>query len=393
MMRPIDVHRTVRLTSGFSLVELLVSVVVGLLAIMFATRLMLGGEQNRSAAVGGSDAMQNGMLALFSIQNDAGQAGWGLNDDLINGCNTLMADTQGFTLAGATRNGAAITPLTAAVIVNGGTRSDTLTLYSGSGPAGVGSVRVYNNYASGTTIGTDTQKPFAFNQGDVIVVAPEPVGGNCSLAQLSSEPTTQNLAIATGNAFRFNSGGLAAGAYTAGQARVFNLGRGAKLAFHTWSVSNGVLLLRATDLAGTARTPQSVIGNVVAIKAQYGFDTRAAAVFDPKQGMQVTRWSNTMIDADGDTVAGDPGDFQRVAALRIAVVARSGMPDKPTAGGTTCAATPAAQTVFNTAAPAGVAAVPVTVALDATGETVSWTCYRYRVFETIVPIRNAGWRP
>ncbi len=378
---------------GFSLVELLVSVVVGLLAVMFATRLMLGGEQNRSAAVGGSDAMQNGMLALFSIQNDAAQAGWGLNDDLLNGCNTLMADTEGFALAGATRAGAAITPLTAAVIVNGGTRSDTLTLYSGSGPAGVGSVRLYQNYAGGATIGTDTQKPFAFNQGDVIVVAPEPAGGNCSLAQLSAEPADQNLAIASGNALRFNSGALAVAAYTAGQARVFNLGRATKLSFHTWSVSNGVLLLRATDLAGTSRTPQSVINNVVAIKAQYGFDTRAAATFDPKQGMQVTQWSNTMIDADGDAVVGDPGDFQRVAALRIAVVARSGMPEKPAAGGSTCAATTAAQTVFGSAAPAGVAAVPVSVALDAAGETVSWTCYRYRTFETIVPLRNAGWRP
>ena len=50
---------------GFSLVELMVSVVIGLLALVFATRLVVSGEQNKDAAVGGSDSMQNGMLALF----------------------------------------------------------------------------------------------------------------------------------------------------------------------------------------------------------------------------------------------------------------------------------------------------------------------------------------
>jgi type IV pilus assembly protein PilW len=40
-----------------------------------------------------------------------------------------------------------------------------------------------------------------------------------------------------------------------------------------------------------------------------------------------------------------------------------------------------------------VAAVPVTVNVAVTGDPVDWHCYRYRVFETIVPFRNASWRP
>ena len=76
---------------GFSLVELMVSVVVGLLALMFATRLVINGEQNKQSSLGGSDSMQNGMLALFSISGDAAQAGWGLNDPLIAGCNPSLA--------------------------------------------------------------------------------------------------------------------------------------------------------------------------------------------------------------------------------------------------------------------------------------------------------------
>jgi type IV pilus assembly protein PilW len=377
---------------GFSIVELMVSVVIGLLAVMFATRLMVNGEQGKAASVGGSDAMQNGMLALFSINHDAAQAGWGLNDDLVNGCNTRMTDTQGFALATATRGGAAITPLASAVIADGGQGSDTLTLYAGSGLAGVGSTRVWQNYIGGTSIGVDSVAPFGFNAGDVIVVAPEPAGGDCALAQLSAAPAASTLQIAAGSMWRYNTGNLGY-LYNGGQARVFNLGPAGKLSFHTWSVSNGVLRLRATDLAGTGGQPQAVVGNIVALKAQYGFDTRAGTAFTPKNGLRVGRWSSTMIDADGDGSTGAPGDWQRIAALRLAVVARGAVPERPAARQATCGATTAPLTVFGTAAPAGVAAAPVQVALAIANDTTSWTCYRYRVFETIVPLRNAGWKP
>ena len=50
-------------------------------------------------------------------------------------------------------------------------------------------------------------------------------------------------------------------------------------------------------------------------------------------------------------------------------------------------------TVFAGAAPASVAAAPVQVNVVVAGDKVDWKCYRYRVFETIVPIRNAQWRP
>jgi type IV pilus assembly protein PilW len=109
--------------------------------------------------------------------------------------------------------------------------------------------------------------------------------------------------------------------------------------------------------------------------------------------MKVGRWSSAMIDADGDGSTGAPGDWQRIAALRIAIVARGAVPERPPARQTTCTATTAPLTVFGTAVPAGVAASPAQVALGIPNDTVSWTCYRYRVFETIVPIRNAGWRP
>jgi type IV pilus assembly protein PilW len=383
---------------GFSLVELMVSIVIGLLALMFATRLVISSEQSKQTSLGGSDAMQNGMLALFSISNDAAQAGWGLNDPLVTGCNTVFFDSAGFALAPALRAGVAITPLAAAVIESNGADPDRLTLYSGSSISGAGTLRLIHNYDGGAALQVD-RVPYGFALGDVILVAPEMAGAaNCALAQIAIDPrllpeppNTQELNIGAGASARYNAGALGA-TYVNGLARLFNLGPVATLSFHSWSSAGGFLQLRATDLAGASAAAEVVLDNVVSLKAQYGFDTRSSAAFAPASGVQLAVWSGAMIDADGDGIIGGAGDYQRVVALRIAVVARSKHPERADAGGA-CRATLSAPVVFAREEPFGVAALPVPVNVAIAGDSIDWKCYRYRVFETIVALRNAGWRP
>ena len=399
-MSPISLRRA----AGFSLVELMISVVIGLLALLFATKLVVSGEANRDAALGGSDSMQNGMLALYSLSNDAAQAGWGLNDTLVAGCDTSFTDANGYALDTLTVGGVAGTPLAAVLIQSNGANPDRISLYTGTSAAAVGSLKTGKAIAVGdTVIPTATKSPYGFAVGDVLLVAPEPATAanpRCSLVQMSgilAAPQDDQLSIAASGSTRYNAAGGMPNAYAQGGGRVFNLGRPDRLSFHSWSLAGGVLLLRATDLAGAETAPVSVIDNIVSIKAQYGFDARVLPNYNPApapagNGMQVTQWSNTMIDADSDGVAGDPGDFQRVAAVRLAVVARSKTVEKPGSSGQ-CGATAVLPTVFGSAAPAAVAAVPVSVNVAVTGDTVDWKCYRYRVFETIVPIRNAQWRP
>jgi type IV pilus assembly protein PilW len=383
---------------GFSLIELMVSIVVGMLAIMFATKLVISSEQNKNASIGGSDSMQNGMLAMFSISKDAGQAGWGLNDPLIAGCDTLMIDNDGFQLATVSRGGATAQPLAAAVIVPGATATapDTLYLYSGTSMSGSGNVRLNNSVAVGGTSLVAGAPTYGFNPGDVVVLAPETVGTQCSVAQVTANDvvlSTLTIATGTGDSNRFNGSGLKLG-YGGSLSRVFDLGPGDALSLHAWSVKNGFLQLQASDMGVAAGNATTVADNIVSIKAEYGFDTRAAANFAPANGMVIGQWSRQMIDADADGVVGGAGDYQRVAALRIAVIARSKNPDKPNAAGT-CAAG-AALTVFGSAEPTGVAAASIVLNpadLAVTGDTISPTCYHYRAFETIVPLRNTGWRP
>ena len=390
-------------STGFSLVELMVSVVIGMLAILFATRLVIGGEKTKDGAVGGSDSMQNGMLALYSLSNDAAEAGWGINDTLAAGCQTSFADTGGYALAQITVGGVTRTPLAAAVIQSGGAGPDVISLYAGKSAAAVGSLRTNDAILAGaTTVRTSTQAPFGFAQYDVLLVVPEPAtaaNSACSIVELSGvkpSPDTDTMILGSGNNFRFGPAGGIANGYAQGGGRIFNLGPAARLSFHTWSVAGGNLLLRATDLAGAGAQGVSVTDNIVSIKAQYGLDTRAFAAYNPLpapdgNGVQLTQWSNTMIDADGDLTVAGPGDFQRVVALRLAVVARSKSAERPDSNNQ-CHTTDARPSVFNTAV-GGAAAVPVSVNVAVTGDPIPWQCYRYRVFETVVPVRNAQWRP
>lgn len=376
-----------RRARGFSIVELMVSVVVGMLALMFATRMIGNSEQNKQTALGGSDAMQNGVAAMFSISNDASAAGFGVNDPLLAGCDTTMADNggTGYHLATATRAGASITPLSPAIIVSHGNDPDEITFYAGTGMSGSASVRLTLPYTGGSTVAVD-HPPFGFQENDVIVVAPELPGTKCSLVQLSATPAPAavNLRFDSGGGRRFNNAGVLNNQFTA-RARVFNLGPVGALSFHTWTVSNGFLQLTATDLAGSEVTPASVTDNIVSIKAQYGFDNRTGAAFTPENGTQVNQWSPTMLDVDGVDGAGSAGDYQHIAAVRLAVVARSKTPERPAAGSTcTASVTAAAPTVFGGS---------VTVNVAVPNDPTDWHCYRYRVFETIVPIRNTAWRP
>lgn len=377
---------------GFSLVELMVSVVIGMLALMFALRLVASSQGAQRAGIGGSDSMQNGMTAMFSMSRDASQAGFGLNDPIATGCDTLLPASADFALAPALNGSVTVHPLGPVVIESNGQAPDRITFYSGSSMGGTGSVRTLSDYDGGTSLVID-RAPFGFAEGDVILVAPE-AGGQCALAQLSANPnlasgSNKTLQFAQGSNYPFNSGQLTTN-FQGGATRVFDLGPTSTLNFHSWSVDGGILKLSATNIAGSGQTPVSVADNIVSIKAQYGFDTRTGTAYTPDKGMVVTQWSSTMINADGNSAAGSAGDYARIAAVRIAVVARSKAPES--GGSSGCTATTAAPVVF--AADSGdAAAAPVTVNVAVSGDPVDWHCYHYRVFETIVPLRNFGWRP
>jgi len=115
-------------------------------------------------------------------------------------------------------------------------------------------------------------------------------------------------------------------------------------------------------------------GNIVNIQAQYGIA--------PAASQTVNCWVNATNGGNAcdasDWATPTAANIARIKAIRIAIVARSALMEKPTAGAV-CDATASAPTTW----PGGPA---VSLAADA-----NWKCYRYKVYETIIPLRNVLW--
>ena len=119
---------------------------------------------------------------------------------------------------------------------------------------------------------------------------------------------------------------------------------------------------------------ESVAGDIVMLKAQYGISTDGSD--------QIATWENAPTAAQYTAFsATQRNDYhkklQHVKAVRMAMVARSREPDNGTV-------TAQAPVVFDGAITLNLGGTPVPV-----GKT--WQNYRYRVHETVVPLRNPLW--
>jgi type IV pilus assembly protein PilW len=141
---------------------------------------------------------------------------------------------------------------------------------------------------------------------------------------------------------------------------------------------------RTTVINGVSTTTPSVVG-VVNLQAQYGIAATA-------NSNQITQW----VDASGGTWAAPTvANRNRIKAVRVAVVARNDRLE-PNAVSAACSSTTVASP-----APTGVCAWAATTTFDGnvwTAPTIdlspgnaNWSRYRYRVFETIIPLRNIVW--
>lgn len=63
---------------GFSLIELMVSLLIGMITVVVIMQVMAFSEGQKRTTTTGSDAQVNGNLALFTIEREAKNAGWGM---------------------------------------------------------------------------------------------------------------------------------------------------------------------------------------------------------------------------------------------------------------------------------------------------------------------------
>lgn len=370
-------------STGFGLVEIMVGIAIGLIGVLVMTQVGAVFEGHKRTTTSGSDAQTTGAIALYMVERDLRRAGYGLNVVSALGCEVKRKHDDE-----ASTDDLILTPVT---IVNGANGlPDTIRfLASSKGGFSMPSKITKEHPPEATNVFLNTVLGVA-NQDMIILHEP---GKDCTLFQVTGIPngTVQVHHQNAGSNWNPPSGGdiYPIDGFAIG-ASAINMGAIIDRTYSLDAASNLVLSDYSSSTNSTSAQP--IANDIVQLQAQYGFDTRVGAQTDAR----VDTWSDTMIDADGDgggAIPGDDGDLARIYAVRIAIVARSSLREKAQDDGT-CNITTATGANSSAPAPRWVAA---NVALDVSrhpdgSANANWQCYRYRVFESVIPLRNLLWR-
>lgn len=374
--------------AGFTLVEVLVGLIIGLLGSLIIFQVFAISESKKRTTTAGSDAQQNGSFALHVLERTLRTAGSNIvptnspgNPEGIVGCNTLAYNASA---TPADRPGFRLAPVI--IIDGGGGASDTIRVVAGNADSLSRPVLLNAAFAASDT-SFNLRNTFGFNfpslaAADLFVAVEKPGAAipypSCTIHQVSSAPAASGggpLNRLSGGLNIFNKGGNYATGYSA-SASVYNLGPSPIAT--DYSVVNTAITnqLVATDLLG--RTPAlALVDDVVNIQAQYGIDsTSTSNVIDSWQE-PTGAWDAAVLTA---------AQITQIKAVRLGIVIRSAILEKGTAGAcdTTVVATkPRPLTADTTIVPNKIAGPVMDVST-----VPNWQCMRYKTYETVIPIRN-----
>lgn len=359
---------TCRSQSGFSIVELMVAAVIGLIGsvVIFQVFSVFEG-QKRTTATGG-DAQANLAIAMHRIETDARQAGFGINDPAFFGCAVSGGEEDPLGSGSGTSFTLTLVPVnivqgssTVDSVSGGALKADTLTFMYGSSDLAHFPPKLIQNLASPAS-NYRVSNRHGFQVGDVMVLAElrgTPLAPVCAMSQARSLPAiVGNLDVIDHSNGSYDQGGITLNTrfsyaglgpnYTAETTRVFNLGRAPVV--NTYSVNNGRLMLQS--FRGAA---QPVMDGVVQMQVRYGKDTG----------------TDNIVDVYDDITPTTPANWAKVLTIRVALAARVGQYEKTEVS-------------------------PATILLWGGGPVWTLTSeerhYRYHVIDTIIPLRNIIWR-
>jgi len=427
---------------GFSMVELLVGLTLGLLAAAAIFGSISNFELQRQTISSGANMQQNGLLALYAIEQDTRDAGYGLIDSTtkpgkmpcttinaylptlyasaVNNASSVWAVTKDAT-TGLASKGSSFSSSPVLIADGGGANnSDTITLHRFSSDTGgvvtggqaailganITLVSKNNLPTTGavnsSAVTVDTG--LALHTNDFVLIADS---GNCGLLQVVATGASSFVAQEVDNpAGTQTSTAMTNTFQTTTAASIINLGQPA-------STTTAACPLGTEKPAGTNRIntainntrscsapifdsslyaldgnhdllltkdggiPGIVSSNIVDMQAQYGVSDVG--------GQAVTCWTNASGTgcniSTGAWSAPVYADVARIKAIRVAIVARS---MKKENSNTTTTVNPIAWIKPTTSPPSSNA--PVINLNNSVGN--NWTFYRYKVYQTIIPLRN-----
>jgi type IV pilus assembly protein PilW len=358
------------LRTGIGLVDLLVGIAISMLAILVILQIAILFESRRGVTVGGSDAQINGIQVIAAIERDLRMAGYGLGPPELLGCKIKRHYINALP-------DMALQPVTITNGVDGA--PDSLRVLASSKLENSAPARLIAAHPAGETT-LLLNSTLAISLRDLMVL--QEVGKDCTMFQVTALPSVDYRVQHTGENSPWNPDSpttlFPASGYGTGAVAI-NLGA---VSDHIYGIDSKLKLQMSRYLSVDNTWQSSALAaNIINLQAQYGFDTRPGTQAIP----QVNWWSASMIDADGNGVTGDNGDLVRLIAVRLAVVARSAQPEPPAANG--CDVSTAPTWLAGDAKNGQL----IETAIDVNTNT-AWRCFRYRVFQTVIPMRNMIWR-
>lgn len=367
---------------GFGLIEVMVAMVIGMLASIVIFQVSSVSERQKRTTTGSADAQTNAAFALYAIERDAKMAGFGLEADTLAGCKKIYSYFNDGSIEGEVEAYKSQRPAAISLTNGAGNASDTIQIVYYSNPSD-------DNFVipSSATLESALTAP----GNDIIVNGTSGcVKGGLALLQQVKEDEEYKCTVVQVTDINYGTSTIK---HDAGGPPTYNPSV-AYMTANTWpTYKKGDVLRCGVSVSPTMRTyqlnatneltvndsatvvgVQSIAGNIVALQAQYGVaDAGSTAVNRADQWTDATgNWAQGTLTIEG-------GNGKRIKALRVAVVARSSEYEKPE--GNACTTT-TSDMVDNWSTWADLSAVK---------NLPDWQCYRYKVVETVIPLRNVIW--
>lgn len=359
--------------NGFSLVEVVVGLGIGMISMVVIMQVFAVFEGGKRTTTAGADAQNNGAIAMYMIEQDARMAGWGMETSLYANCNTTYSYCDGSASCGGVEGALANFSFDSLKAVDGGSGPDSLTAQYFSDPK-VSTFRLPSNTTLQKTMPQSSSElnvgsVTGCSDGDLALVSQ---AGNCTLMQVTHvQPTALKIQHNPGASGPYNPPASYQKtnnwpAYTSGaKLSCFEPPSAGALHHRSYSIDPATRQLLRTEPART----EVAASEIMDLQIQYGIA--------PAGGSQAV---NDWVDPAGPTWASPSYDnVKRIKAIRIALVARSTQYERPESG------------ACGTTTPAMAAKWSSWASFDTTTYPQDWQCYRYKVFETVVPLRNVLW--
>ena len=355
---------------GMSLVEVLVAVAIGLIGMLVITQAYLATDKFNRSTMGENGAQTNGAIALYTIARDLRMSGYGISDTAAFGCGKIKwyYDPNFSISAGGTLPDIILAPVY--ITVTPGQPDQITTMYSTSDRVIPGKLTSTMPLPSSEL---NVDNPVAFEDNDLVLMVSSASPVTCTMEQVTQvQPAAAKMQHNPGVTAPYNppAGGMGSFPAYKKDDLVVNLGNPR---VRTYSIANGNLRVIDTLLQATGVAPYDIANGVVDLRAEYGKDN---GVNNGTVSNSVYAADDGIVDSYDNVAPASAAEWAQVLSIRVAVLARIGVYEKPTGG--VCTATTAAPswTGGSFTLPEGLP-----------------SCYRYRVFQTVVPLRNLIWRP